>query len=706
MESANDGVALVVDDETPYLSQLSQGLEEAGYRVLLAESGLHALELVRTEVIDIVLLDVMMPVMSGLETLRAIRQSHSPTRLPVLMVTSNERSDDVLEALELGANDYLTKPIELAVALVRIRTHVTTRRAELARRQSEERLAALAAGSEDGLWDWHVESGELFVSTRWKGAMGWGPESGAATLEAWMARVHGDDVSRVRAEFEAHVEGATTRFESEHRVAHQDGTYRWVLVRGQALRSDDGRAVRVAGSLTDVTSHRITDPLTGLPNREVCLIRLGGLLQQCHREPERPFAVVSLDLDHFTLVNDTLGHVAGDQLLTGVANRLARCLRGTDTVSRERRDAAVPMLARCGGDEFTILLEDLSTPDDAVRVAERLLAVLGGPFLIQGKQMCLSASVGVAHMSADTSSAEDVLSEADAALHRAKSLGGRRYEVFDAAVHQDAQRRLRLETDLRWAIERRELLLQFRPVVEIPTGRLTGFAAEATWQRPGLDAVCLDEIRAVAEATGMASAIDRWTLEASCTQLSAWQAHGPELASISLHLQASPALLRQPGMVGEVSAIVAGTSVDPARLTLEVSGRLFESGDESTVRTLNALHGLGMRIGLTEVGTGDAALARLTRFPFSTLTIQRCLVAGDEHCDAAESALGTIGVAKGLKMTTHATGVDTQQQFEQLRDRGIELGRGDLFGAPLYASAAQALLISGWRYTPDLPLTA
>jgi diguanylate cyclase (GGDEF)-like protein len=459
--------------------------------------------------------------------------------------------------------------------------------------------------------------------------------------------------------------------------------------------------VRVAGSLTDVTSHRITDPLTGLPNREVCLIRLGGLLQQCQREPERPFAVISLDLDHFTLVNDTLGHVAGDQLLSDVANRLARCLRGTDTVSRERRDSAAPMLARCGGDEFTILLEELTAPDDAVRVAERLLAVLGGPFHVQGKQMCLSASVGIAHMSSDTGNAEEVLSEADAALHRAKSLGGRRYEVFDAVVHQDAQRRLRLETDLRWAIERRELVLQFHHVVEIATGRLAGFAAEATWQRPEMEPVGLDEIRAVAEAIGMAGAIDRWTLEACCAQIAAWHSHGPELASITLHLQASPAVLRQPGLVGDVSAVIMATSVDPVRLTLDVPGRLFETSGESTVRTLNELHQLGVKIGLTEVGGGEAALGSLTKFPFGTLTIPAGLLAGGE---SGENAI--LGVARGLKMTTLALGLESAEEFERLRELGVDFGRGRLFGEALCASAAQALLTSGWRYTPDLSLTA
>jgi diguanylate cyclase (GGDEF)-like protein/PAS domain S-box-containing protein len=706
MASISEGVVLLVDHDPAASIQTSRGLELAGYRVLGADTGLEALEMLRSDTVDVVLLDVTLPVMSGLETLRAIRQTWSSSWLPVLMLTSNERSNDVLEALELGANDYVTKPVEPAVLLARIRTHVAARWAERARRQSEERLAALAAGSQDGLWDWHVESGDLFVSMRWKATMGWPAAPAADTLDTWMTRVHPDDVPRVRADLAAHLDGSTTRFESEHRLAHEDGTYRWVVIRGQALRDDHGQPVRVAGSLTDVTSQRITDPLTGLPNREVCLIRLGGLLQQCQRDPERPFAVISLDLDHFTLVNDSLGHVAGDQLLTEVAGRLAGCLRGTDTVVRERSDAAAPVLARCGGDEFTILLEDLALADDAVRVATRILHVLSGPFCVQGKQVCLSASLGIAYGSADTRHAHDVLSEADAAMFRAKSLGGRRYDVFDAAVHEDAQRRLRLETDLRWAIERHELVLHYQPVVDVASGRLTGFSAETRWQRPGMGVVRLDEIRAEAETTGVASAIDRWTLEAACAQMAKWNALAPDLAT-SLHVTASAPTLRRPDVVSELEATMARSGLDPARLTLEVPARMLEAGEEATVGVLNTLRQRGVAIGLTGIEADESALGSLTRFPFNALTIHGCQVQGDPERDAPADVIRTlVGVAKSLSIATHAAAIESTPQLEALRALGVELARGSLFGAAVSASAAEVLLTTGWRYVPDLSLTA
>ncbi|MCC7125593.1 MAG: diguanylate cyclase, partial [Acidobacteria bacterium] len=441
---------LVVDDDAVNRDLLTRRLARRGYAVAMASSGAECLEYLSRHWVSMVLLDVQMPEMSGFEVLQAIRSTPATARLPVLMVTAKDHSDDVVMALELGADDYITKPIDFPVAFARIRTQLLRRAAEERLRESEERYALAAQGANDGLWDWQMTSGAVHYSERWAAIIGHRHEEIGNAPDEWFDRVHPEDLPRVRADIDAHVKGLTAHFESEHRVKHKTGTFRWVLARGLATRDTAGTVTRMAGSLSDITEGKVLDALTGLPNRTLLRDRLWWALERRGPQGHEPFAVLFLDLDEFKVVNDSLGHQAGDELLKAVAQRLEMSLRSTDVVTRAETHDEGPApvqhtLARVGGDEFVVLLHHIGGVMNATRVADRIHQALARPVLVAGREVFTSASIGITISQGDGRGPDELLRDADTAMYRAKAIGKGRAEVFDVAMREQVVRQLHLD---------------------------------------------------------------------------------------------------------------------------------------------------------------------------------------------------------------------------------------------------------------------
>ena len=325
---------------------------------------------------------------------------------------------------------------------------------------------------------------------------------------------------QVRGAIAAHLHGRTSHFEIEHRMQHANGSYRWMRSRGLAVRDGAGAAYRMSGSQTDITDGKVSDPLTGLPNRLLFMDRLAHVIERAKRQADCGFAVLFLDLDRFKLVNDSLGHVVGDQLLIAIAKRLETSVRAGDTCARLE---PIHTVARLGGDEFTILLEDVADVSDAIRVADRIQKALTAPFNLDGHEVFTSASIGIATSTTGYVAAEALLRDADTAMYRAKALGKARYEVFDAEMRDRAVARLRLENDLRRAVERNEFVLHFQPIMALDTGRVSGFEALVRWAHPDRGLVGPDAFIAVAEETGAILPIGWWVLRQACTEMAAWQ---------------------------------------------------------------------------------------------------------------------------------------------------------------------------------------
>src|SRR5437773_9936767 len=518
--SSRTGRLLIVDDNDMNRDMLARRLQRLGYEVSLADSARELHQRIQDEHIDLVFLDIEMPEISGLDVLKILRDSYSPIELPVIMVTVRSQSEDIVNALSLGANDYLTKPIDFPVALARIGTQLSHKRAQEALKESEERYALAARGSNDGLWDWNLSANVVHFSPRWKAMLGYQEAQVGDRPEEWFERIHDADRERVKEEIAAHQKGLTPHFESEHRVLHKDGSFRWMLSRGVAVHDTSGNPSRMAGSQTDITEGKVSDPLTGLPNRLLFIDRVGRLVKHTKRRKDHLFAVLFLDLDGFKMINDGMGHLIGDQLLLGVANRLEKCLRATDTVARLGETFTV---ARLGGDEFTVLLDDLKDPNDAKSAADRLMKALAPPFILGGKEVFTSVSIGIALSNTAYEHAEDMLRDADTAMYRAKSLGKARFEVFDADMRASVMARLQLETDLRGALEREEFRNFYQPIVSLDSGRIVGFEALLRWQHPTRGLLGPEEFILVAEETGLIRELGWWNLREACRQMSDWR---------------------------------------------------------------------------------------------------------------------------------------------------------------------------------------
>jgi len=671
---------LIVDDNEMNRDMLARRLARKGYVIGLAESAKELLPRVKEDGIDLVLLDIEMPEITGLDALHSLRECYSPIELPIIMVTAKNQSDDIVKALEMGANDYLTKPIDFPVALARISTQLSHKNAQEALRESEERYALAARGANDGLWDWNLVTGAMYFSPRWKAMLGFHENEIEDRLEEWISRIHDADRERVKEEIAAHQKGLTPHFESEHRLLHKDGGFRWMLSRGLAVHDATGRALRMAGSQTDITERKVSDPLTGLPNRLLFIDRLGRLIKHSKRRKDHLFAVLFLDLDGFKMINDSLGHLAGDQLLVGVATRLEKCLRSSDTVARLGETFTV---ARLGGDEFTILLDDLKDPADANRAAERLMKALAPPFLLAGKEVFTSISIGIALSNAAYDQPEDMLRDADTAMYRAKSLGKARYEVFDADMRASVMARLQLETDLRRAIERKEFRNFYQPIVTLDSGRIVGFEALLRWQHPTKGMVGPEEFIFVAEETGMIRELGWWSLREACRQMSNWRARSEAYLDLSVSVNLSVKQLLQPHLVEDMKQLLRDVTLPPQALKLEITESAVMADPAAAAETLQQIKSLGISLAIDDFGTGYSSLSYLHRFPLDTLKIDRSFISGVADGDDMEIARTIMPMARNLRLDVVAEGVETLEQVALLKRLQCKYAQGYYFSKPL-----------------------
>ena len=672
---------LIVDDNEMNRDMLARRLSRKGYVIGLAESARELLPRVKEDGIDLVLLDIEIPEVSGLDALQELRKCFSSIELPVIMVTAKNQSDDIVRALDMGANDYLTKPIDFPVALARISTQLSHKMAQEALRESEERYALAARGANDGLWDWNLLTNAVYLSPRWKSMLGFQEHEVEDRLEEWFGRIHDADRERVREEITAHQRGLTPHFESEHRLLHKDGGFRWMLSRGLSVFDVSGKALRMAGSQTDITERKVSDPLTGLPNRLLFTDRLGRLIKHSKRRKDHLFAVLFLDLDGFKMINDSLGHLVGDQLLVGVANRLEKCLRSSDTVARLGETFTV---ARLGGDEFTILLDDLKEPDDAKRAAERLMDALTSPFVLAGKEVFTSVSIGIALGNTAYDKPEDMLRDADTAMYRAKSLGKARYEVFDADMRASVMARLQLETDLRHALEREEFRNFYQPIVSLESGRIVGLEALLRWQHPKRGLLGPEEFIFVAEETGMIRELGWWSLREACRQMRDWRERSDAVLDLSVSVNLSVKQLLQPNLVEDIKKLLLEARVPPQVLRFEITESAVMADPASATELLQQIKDLGIRLAIDDFGTGYSSLSYLHRFPLDTLKIDRSFInnaAADG--EGMEIARTIMPMAKNLRLDVVAEGVETMEQVALLKRLQCRYAQGYYFSRPL-----------------------
>jgi diguanylate cyclase (GGDEF)-like protein/PAS domain S-box-containing protein len=685
---------LIVDDNELNRDMLARRLERKGFEIVVADGARQLTERLQEGAVDIVLLDIEMPEISGLEALKTVRKTYSPIELPVIMVTAKNQSEDIVKALDLGANDYVTKPIDFAVTLARIGTQLSHKRAQEALKESEERYALAARGANDGLWDWNLQDGTVYFSPRWKAMLGFQENEIGDKSEEWFSRIHEADRERVKQEILAHQEGRTPQFESEHRVLHKDGSFRWMLSRGLAVHNASAKALRMAGWQTDITQGKVSDPLTGLPNRLLFTDRITRLIKHAKRREGYLFGVLFLDLDGFKMVNDSLGHLVGDQLLVGVASRLEKCLRATDMVARVGRDFIV---ARLGGDEFTVLLDGIKDPADARQAAERLMKAVSAPFNLDGKEVFTSVSVGIAiNNAANYEVADEILRDADTAMYRAKSLGKARYEVFDADMRASVMARLQLEMDLHRAIERQEFSNFYQPIISLLSGEIVGFESLLRWNHPTRGQLGPEEFIAVAEETGLIRELGWWNLRESCRQMSEWRVDYSSYSDLTISVNLSARQFLQPNLIQDIQAVLNEFALPAAALRLELTESTVMGDPASAIEMLEKIKALGISLAIDDFGTGYSSLSYLHRFPLDTLKIDRSFISGigdgRNSEEGTEIARTILPMASNLHLEVVAEGVETSEQLALLTRLKCKYGQGFYFSRPLPANDAALLL--------------
>ena len=584
---------------------------------------------------------------------------------------------------------------------------------ETALRVSEERYALAVSGAKDGLWDWNLQTNEVYFSSRWKAMLG-NEEQFSNSPEAWFNLVHPDEIERLKIEISTHIEGLNPHFESEYRILHQDGTYRWMLSRGLAVRDLQGKAYRIAGCQTDITERKLTeaqllhdafhDALTGLPNRALFMDRLGHAAMRVKRHENCIFAVLFVDLDRFKVINDSLGHLSGDQLLIAVAERLKHCLRSGDTLSR------------LGGDEFTILLEDIKDVTEATNIAERIQASLRLPFSLSVHEVFVTASIGIVLSPTGYEQQDDLLRDADTAMYRAKAHGRACYRVFDKSMHLRAVTLLQVENDLRRAVQSlaklpsyymsnmrpgtpeeitQEFQVHYQPIVSLTSGKITGFEALLRWQHPDRGLLSPAEFIPIAEETGLIVPLGYWVLRTACCQTRAWQGSFPTTPPLTISVNLSTKQFLQPNLIGQIEQILGESGLDACNLRLEITESAIMENSETAATMLLQLRSMGIEIYIDDFGTGYSSLSYLQRFPVNALKIDRSFInrMGVEGEDS-EIVRTIVMLADKLGIDVVAEGVETAEQLEQLREICCvqAQGQGYFFSKPLDSQAAETLI--------------
>jgi diguanylate cyclase (GGDEF)-like protein/PAS domain S-box-containing protein len=558
---------------------------------------------------------------------------------------------------------------------------------------SKERYALAARGANDGLWDWDLKTNSIYYSPRWKSMLGLVESDINDSPDEWLKRVHPDDRKHLEKDIASHINGGTIQFESEYRVLHKDGTYRWMLSRGVAVRDSAMKAYRMAGSQTDITIRKMAeeqlhydafhDSLTGLPNRALFMDRLRHAIIRAKRNDNYFFAVLFLDMDRFKVLNDSLGHTIGDEMLVAVSKRLEESLRPGDTV------------ARLGGDEFSVILDDITGDSEVLHITERIQKKLSLPFNLDGQEVFMTASIGIAFSTTGYDRPEHLLRDADIAMYHAKTNGRARHEIFNIEMYDRAVARLQLETNLRQAIKQNELKLQYQPIVSMKTGGIKGLEALVRWNHPVIGLINPTEFIPLAEETGLIIQLGEWVIEEACRQLSIWQKQFPSEQPLTISVNISSKQL-SPGLLEHIKRVLEETGVAPESFIVEITESMIMENAETVAPLLLRLKDMKVKLHIDDFGTGYSSLSYLHRFPVDMLKIDRSFISRlGSNGENLKIVKAIAALAHSLNMSVIAEGVETEEQLLRLKRLKCGYMQGFLFSRPLDSKEAEALLREG-----------
>jgi diguanylate cyclase (GGDEF)-like protein/PAS domain S-box-containing protein len=566
----------------------------------------------------------------------------------------------------------------------------------------EELFQIVAENAADMIALVDMKGRRLYNSPAYKKILGYSPAELGETSS--FEQIHPEDRFKVlEAAREARQSGVGKKM--EYRIRHKDGSWKVLESLASVVRDEKGEVVKLVIVNRDITERRSTeeqlehnsyhDALTGLPNRRLFIDRLGLSFIRTQRNPDSHYAVLFVDVDGFKSFNETMGAGAGDQVIVEIGKRMAAALRAEDTVSRPQAPGARidAVLSRLGGDEFTILLDGIADPSDAMRIANRIKVAVAIPILIEGRAVCISASVGIALSTTPHQQAEDLLQDADTAMRRAKALGGSRCELFDEAMQTQAVNRLKLESELRTAEEEGQFQVYYQPVVTLKTRQITGFEALLRWAHPQQGVIAADKFLEAAEDTGLMISIGQWMMVEACRQMRKWQLKYAAAGPLSIAINLSARQLAHKDLVSDLRDAIHASGLGPGSVHVEMSEKLAMVNPKLTSSVLSQLRSVGVRATLQEFGSGHSSLIELRNFPVEAMKIDQPLVhellADSGTCDVVELI---ITLAGKMNVRVIADGIETVRHLERLQELGCQSGQGYFFSPPVEASSAEKLL--------------
>ncbi len=568
----------------------------------------------------------------------------------------------------------------ISKSLERAKEEISKRESiESALRLSEERFALAAEACNDGLWDWNLKNGQVYYSGRWRRMAGLG-ESDVAGPRDWFGRVHPEDIEPLRAKILSHLNGRARLFEAEYRMLHSDGRPRWMLARAVTVRDSKGKALRLAGSQTEITEKKAFeqqlmllayyDELTRMPNRSLFLEKVAAALRQSARNPNHHFAILMLDLDGFRSVNEVWGHTVGDWVLQSCAARL-------------KRRVAADRESRLGADAFALMLEDVANPMDALSFAESIREELAAPFVLEdGRKIFLTVSIGVTWGSGGKDP-QELLRCADAALHRAKQHGGNRCELYNPKVRFSSMDRIRLQDDIHGALERNELQVQYRPIVNLSNQRIISLEATPRWAHASLGLINSEQLLSVAEECGLLNTIGKWCVESACAQMGAWRKEFPNSPIFGLCLKVRGRQAMDVRFAETTMAAVKASGLPPKAVRLQVTEDVFLQNEALVMAQLWELQESGVEFYLDQFGSRRSPLNCLDRFPFAAVKIDRSLTNRVTTPEGRRILEALVSLVQDLSMEPIVDGLDRKEQAAQFSQMRCQYGQGEWFGPPM-----------------------
>lgn len=704
-QGQNKTLILIVDDDISMRMLMRASLEQAGYETAEAENGKMGLEQFVNLRPDAVLLDVMMPGLDGYETCAALRKLPGGEHVPVLMATGLEDVQSIHRAFEVGATDFITKPINWVMLVYRVRYMLRASEAFHGMHKSQAQLSEAQRLAKIGNWEFDLAGKSIECSDECRRLLGLIDCDIENSFDVYLKAIHPEDKDEVRLALRAAFKEKRP-YKVESRI-FLSGEERIVLHQGDVVFDEVRGHNVVRGIIQDVTELKQAeeqirylayyDGLTGLANRSLFKDRLKKAFASAHRK-ERSMALMFLDLDRFKNINDTLGHHIGDMLLKNVADRLNQIIRESDSLARLGSAVSHNCVSRLGGDEFTVLLSEIAHPEDVVVVAERMLAIIAEPLNLAEHEIQVTASIGISVFPCDGKDPDTLMKNADTAMYFAKEKGRNNFQFYEQELNEIINEKLIIESDLRKALAEDQFQLHYQPLINSLSGEIIGAEALIRWQHPERGLIPPNEFIPVAEESGLISSLTDWVLKTACNQNKAWQREGLKPIRIAVNL--SGYRFSQQNIVELVERNLQDSQLESKYIELEITEGTLMQDKENSKGLLQQLKDMGLSIAIDDFGTGYSSLAYLKRFPIDTLKVDQSFVrdiSNDPNHEAIVKAIVTM--AQSLELNVTGEGVETKEELAILQKLGCTSVQGYYYSRPVPADDFVSLLKKGLSQT-------